>query len=130
MSRNVYFAALLVLLSFGSCHKADPEPDFSGLQNIPYSMHDSYGTTSGEFSVRIYPNPFFQEVNIMVHNPAQKGAVIFLSDEKGKYSRRVDLPETNQDYVRFDFSSMPKGVYICEVQQEGKVDRYRLIKAQ
>ena len=130
MRKNLYLAALLALLSLGSCQETDPEPDFSGLQNISYTVLNSFGTTSSAFNVRIFPNPFFREVDIQVHNPAGKGIVIFLSDEKGKYSKRFDLPDSNQNYIRFDFSSMPKGVYICEVQQEGKVDRYRLIKAQ
>ncbi len=130
MSRNFYFAALLALLSLGSCQEANPEPDFSGLENISYSMLDSYGTAGSGFDVRISPNPFFWDVNIQVHNPAGNRAVIFLSDDKGKYSKRVELPDANQNYVRFDFKDMPKGVYICEIQQEGKVDRYRLVKAQ
>ncbi|MBD1398023.1 T9SS type A sorting domain-containing protein [Pontibacter sp. JH31] len=130
MRKNLYLAAIWALLCLVSCQHTSPEPDFSGLQNISYAVHQSPGTMSGEVEVRVFPNPFFREVNIMVHNPAAKDVAIFISDEKGKYTRKFELPDANKNYLRVDFNDMPKGVYICEVQQAGKVDRYRLIKTQ
>ena len=130
MGKSLYLASMLALLCIVGCRKSDPAPDFSGLQDIPYSIHANSGTSSDDIRVSIFPNPFFQAVNIMVHNPAANEVVIFLSDEKGKYSRKIELPDANKNYVRVDFIDMPKGVYLCEIQQQGRVDRYRLIKAQ
>ena len=130
MKTYFYSIALGVSLCCGRCRHADPEPDFSGIQDIPYTVQQVSGTTDGSPYVSIYPNPFFEQLTISVHNPDKKPATIYLSDEKGKYSRKIDLlPDGSNNHVQLDFHHMPKGVYICEIQHPDKIDRYRLVKA-
>lgn len=130
MKSYFYLIALAVTCCLGSCSQADPEPDFSGIQNIAYTMQQLSGTTGSATHVSIYPNPFLSYLTIEVHNPDNTPGAIYVSDEKGKYSKKIELQERRGTSVNLDFSQMPKGVYICEVQQSGKADRYRLIKAQ
>jgi hypothetical protein len=130
MKPYLYSIALAVTLLLEGCSQAEPEPDFSGIQNIPYTVQQFSGTTGGAAHVSIHPNPFFEQLEIYVHNPDRKPATIYISDQKGKYSRKIDLlPDGSNNYVLLDFQHMPKGVYICEVQHPGKADRYRLVKA-
>ncbi|WP_299705289.1 T9SS type A sorting domain-containing protein [uncultured Pontibacter sp.] len=130
MKSCLYLIALVATFCIGGCSQADPEPDFSGIQDIPYTVQQFSGTTGGTTHVSIYPNPFFSHLTIEVHNPDNTPATIYVSDEKGKYSKKFEVHEGGGTSLFLDFSRMPKGVYICEVQQPGKVDRYRLVRAQ
>lgn len=130
MKRYLSLIALAAALSLAGCKHSAPEPDFSGLQDIPYTVVQSSVIGGGAARVFIYPNPFFDHLTVGVHNPHREATTIYLSDEKGKYSRKITItPEGGSNQVWFDFSGMPKGVYLCEVQHPDKVDRYRLVKA-
>ncbi|WP_242920962.1 T9SS type A sorting domain-containing protein [Pontibacter liquoris] len=131
MKTKPYLPYLLgCLLLCCACRQNEPEPDLSGITQLPYSYLAPLGTSAVQTSISIYPNPFFQDVTVEVQAAEGEAATLYFSDEKGKYTKKIMLPdESNSHRVQVDFSNMPTGIYICEVRLSGKVSRYRLIKA-
>ncbi|MFD3001114.1 hypothetical protein ACFS7Z_12115 [Pontibacter toksunensis] len=120
---------LTALLLCGGCQKHEPEPDFSGLAQLTYSLQASVtGNATSEIHVAVYPTFFQDYVTVEAFPASGEVATIYFSDEKGKYTKKIALPEGNRSQVQVNFSGMPKAVYICEVQRGDKVDRYRLVK--
>lgn len=132
MRKNVYLPLLLMaLLLCGGCQINEPEPDYSGLAQLTYSLKaTAAGNATTATNVSVYPNPFSNQVTVQVFSNPGEVATIYFSDEKGKYTKKIELPDGNRDEVQVNFGEMPKGVYVCEVQLGGKVDRYRLVKVQ
>lgn len=121
--------APVLALSLSACHKALPEPDYSGITSLAHTVQHTTGSAAAQQSVvRLYPNPFVSFFKVELSAPDPTTAVIYLSDEKGKYRKEFDVEVTGQTQVTIDFNSMPKGVYLCEVHMAGQVSRYRTIK--
>ncbi|GAB3826677.1 hypothetical protein GCM10028895_37980 [Pontibacter rugosus] len=78
--------------------------------------------------VSVGPNPFTNYVEVHFSNSEMLPATVYFSDEKGKYTKKIEVTDRAPVSVKLDFNEMPKGVYLCEVQQQDKVSRYRLIK--
>lgn len=123
--------AIAALLCLNGCKQHDPEPDYSGLQNLTYSVQQKAGSAAGgNVGISVAPNPFVHEVKVSLYDPNTSTATISFSDERGKYTKRIAVDYVYDGIsVRAAFDGMPKGVYICEVQLGGQVSRYRLIKA-
>lgn len=121
---------LTVSLFSGGCQSEEPIPDFSGLQNVTYTLHAITGSSAtNDVIVRVYPNPFVNSVNVKVFVSSGEMATIYFSDEKGKYTKKIELPDGNKARVEVEFGRLPKGIYLCEVKANGKISRYRLVKA-
>lgn len=109
----------------------EPEPDFSGLAQLTYTVQAAATTNAtSEAHVIVYPTFFMHGVTVEAYPAMGETSTIYFSDEKGKYTKKIALPEGNRSTVQVNFGGMPKGVYICEVQQGGKADRYRLVKVE
>ncbi|MEJ8801103.1 T9SS type A sorting domain-containing protein [Pontibacter sp. H249] len=126
MQKNLYLSLLVAGLLLTGCKANEAEPDFSDLSQVPYSVQSMSAT---ETQVAVYPNPFFDHVNVEVPAVAGEVVAVYFSDEKGKYSRKIELPEGTANRAVVNFSGMPEGIYTCEIVTQDKISTYRLIKA-
>ncbi|WP_347157241.1 T9SS type A sorting domain-containing protein [Pontibacter chitinilyticus] len=128
MKAKLYLPLLLTsVVLFGGCQQSEPEPDYSGIQRLTYTLHAT-SASAAQTQVWLYPNPFGQYVTVQVAAQQGQTATIYLSDPKGRYNKKIELPDGNATQVQVDFGRMPKGVYSCEVRLPGSVRRYRLLK--
>ncbi len=131
MKKTLFSLLLPAVFLFNSgCQKELPEPDFSGLPNITYTLNSiTSSSATNDVAVQVYPNPFVHYVTVDVLASSGEEAIIYFSDEKGKYSKRIVVSGGDRTSVKVAFEGMPDGIYLCEVKANGKVSRYRLIKA-
>lgn len=131
MKKTFYFLLLPAVFLFNAaCQKELPEPDYSGLPDITYTLNSvTSSSATNDVGVQVYPNPFAHLVRVDVFASSGEEATIYFSDEKGKYSRKIVVSGGNRTSVEVVFRGMPDGIYMCEVRANGKVSRYRLIKA-
>lgn len=126
MSIKLYTIVLIVLLAFAGCRPTDPaEPDFSGIQHLTYTVHQTASPAAGPAHAIVYPNPFVNHLSVSLNSEA----VIYVSDEKGKYTKKIEVDAAGGSQVTIDFRNMPQGIYLCEVHQAGQAKLFRLIHA-
>ena len=81
--------------------------------------------------IKVWPNPFFQSVNISVESISGGPAKMLLYDATGKIlsQRMVQLQEGNN---QFDFDGManfPAGIYYLRFVNQEKTEHFKLIKS-
>ncbi|WP_187262585.1 hypothetical protein [Pontibacter beigongshangensis] len=131
MKKNLCVTAVASLLLFSGCHTADPEPDYSGIQSLSYTITAKSDLLLSSDAVWVYPTFFLDLVHVDVNLQGGEQVVVYLSDEKGRYSKKIEFPAGTGDYQAIiNFSGMPKGIYMSEVHLADKVSRFRLIKAE
>lgn len=91
-----------------------------------FKLNDTMGVTeSYQFDFAIYPNPFSNELNISPKN--LKGNFTFkISDLNGKTIYSEDK-NSNEDFI-WNGASLPKGVYILSIRNNGKTIAKKIIK--
>ncbi|MDX5436702.1 MAG: T9SS type A sorting domain-containing protein [Pontibacter sp.] len=130
MKTYLYLLILAGCFSLSGCGKAEPEPDFSGVQTLTYTVQQTAGSTAGpEVQLAVNPNPFFDDFSVSLNAPSAMAATVYVSDEKGRYKKEIETTVSGYTHIKINFSEMPKGVYLCEVHLAGQVSRYRMIKA-
>ncbi|MFT2007246.1 hypothetical protein ACMA1I_01100 [Pontibacter sp. 13R65] len=120
----------LLVLPLGSCQTTTPEPDFSGVQNLNFTITAKSNLLLSADAISVHPTIFQDMVYVDVSSLGNDPVVVYVSDEKGKYSKKIELPQGAGEYhTMINFQGMPKGIYVSEVHFNGKVSRYRLVKA-
>ncbi len=120
---KLLFFSLALPFLFLSCSKEDNQGDQSEIIfHVPVLKNDGKTETS---EVIVYPNPFWNYIN--VHGDFIEGDSfeIQLSDENGNFSERATV--TNGAY-RFDTEHFPEGAYYIEIKKDGYVDRAKMLK--
>ena len=78
-------------------------------------------------SIKLYPNPIIDRLNVKLENPIQQDGVIRVYDIWGKLlqDRRI-ISGTSQ--VNLNLDNLTSGVYFIEVQEGEKAVRKRVVK--
>jgi len=73
--------------------------------------------------INIYPNPFFDKININSNSIVSENIEFVIFDISGKqiYSEIIINQSDNRIELKQDFSSLPKGVYFCKIKTDEKI---------
>jgi len=93
--------------------------NFSVLESCPEVITDVPEPVSGqsESSLKVYPNPTSDLLNVAVDNPSQKSLTISLMDEKGRELRQV---QTTSSETQFYTGDLKPGIYFVKVSGTGE----------
>jgi len=82
-------------------------------------------------SINIYPNPFNDFININMLTNSSKFIDINLYDARGKLVVKINSEATNYDTFRerISTSSLPMGLYICEIITKDERFDFKLLKS-
>ena len=73
----------------------------------------------------VSPNPAADVINISFNNPNREKVAIRVINAEGK---KVIESTTNNDFIHFDISNLPVGIYVAQAVKAGQVkDNYRFI---
>ena len=73
----------------------------------------------------VSPNPAADVINISFNNPNREKVAIRVINAEGK---TVIESTTNNDFIHFDISNLPVGIYVAQAVKAGQVkDNYRFI---
>ena len=77
-----------------------------------------------EKRINVFPNPVSKTVTVSI--PGLQGqAAIRVFD---MYGRMLIQKNSNQEYTRFDMSSLARGIYLIKIKMEGKESNIKIIK--
>jgi hypothetical protein len=81
--------------------------------------------------IKVWPNPFFQSVNISEESISGGPAKMLLYDATGKIllRRTVQLREGNNQFSLHETDNLPAGIYYLRFISEEKTAHFKLIKA-
>lgn len=117
----IIFGAIPFL--FFSCAKSDEQIiETEIVLQVPVYKDDGSSDVS---DVLVFPNPFWDEVNIGSYLPVGEYAEIQLSDAEGKFSFKSIITDKR---VIFETEDFPEGIYYIEIKKDGYVDRAKMIK--
>ena len=84
-----------------------------------------------DLEISVYPNPFDQELNFMLHTNTGDRVEIMLYTMAGQMLHRYQTKTTSDSYLQYRIdmnTDMPKGVYLAVVVINGKKHVYKLSK--
>lgn len=82
-----------------------------------------------ESSIRIYPNPNKGYFTMKIDQAALGGYTILLTNVVGKVIHEVSIENQGEALEQsFDLSNQPKGIYLIEVINSGRIFTHRVIK--
>jgi hypothetical protein len=94
----------------------------SSIPNDIYNIRD-------EFSIAIYPNPFEEELTILVNETVQRLSLVIYDLTGQKVYSKERLEKTlNSNTIRVELNELIKGIYICEFKSENIQRNIKLIK--
>lgn len=77
---------------------------------------------------RVYPNPANDVLNIdFAGSPAPSGSRLLLMDFSGRILKTVNLA-TQSELQTIQIGDLPQGVFICQIQMDGKVFSTKFVK--
>lgn len=76
---------------------------------------------------RIYPNPFTEEINVQLPETIKGNYYFRIHDLAGKMIHQTQQ-STDAKSFRWNGKSLPKGIYILSIENNGKINATRLIK--
>ena len=81
--------------------------------------------------IKVWPNPFFQSVNISVESVSGGPAKMLLYDATGKMlsQRMVQLQVGNNQFSCNETDNLPAGIYYLRFVNQEKTEHFKLIKA-
>ena len=93
--------------------------DFNFTVDFPLS----YDEINGKFDIELYPNPAKSLFTVEAENLAT--AIITIYDNTGK---EVQLArEVQNDSINFNTSSLDSGIYIIQINRNGRIDTEKLV---
>lgn len=105
------------------------QTDFSGKQEISNTVMVS-ADKSGEAVIAVYPNPFNDEMNIHIDASSASTAQIHITDITGK-NVLIVTPQLHAGVNTIQtegLASLSKGVYFVQVNVNGEISTYKLVK--
>jgi alkaline phosphatase D len=77
------------------------------------------------------PNPFYNEIVLEYYNPGAKDLMMRVISAEGKMIWEHNWKDAAQGLIhhRFDFGTLPAGIYFLQLEADGKAETRRLIKA-
>ena len=69
-------------------------------------------------TISVSPNPADKEVKITFNNPVHEEFRIRILNAEGK---QIKETSTNNDFINFDISNLPSGLYMLQVMQQGQI---------
>ncbi|MGG9960175.1 M1 family aminopeptidase [Ferruginibacter sp. SUN106] len=68
--------------------------------------------------ISVSPNPANKELRVNIDNPAREEFKVRIVNAEGK---QIKETTTNSDFIHFDTSDLPAGIYMVQVVQQGQV---------
>ena len=90
------------------------------------ATEDNLITDSKKFDVRVYPNPFQDEITISTHGEIEEFKVR-LTDLQGREFKRGKFYFSSSD-KSIDMSGVPNGIYVLQLEFSGKYHREIILK--
>lgn len=96
-------------------------PPANNYGGLPNNLED----IEGQAEILVFPNPTQNEVNVVLPLGG-RSAVISLYDISGKqvYHR----PNNGDELIRIETGNLPSGLYLCRVEQGGRVYTTKIVK--
>lgn len=100
--------------------------DFDGQQAIYGPISNNCQNDPSKLLVKVYPNPFHQEINLIVEDVESAFFVIEIIDLNGRILKRKEF--SNQAHVVITTEDLSEGVYSLRVITHSKSEVFKLIK--
>ncbi len=78
-------------------------------------------TTNYDNFIKIYPNPFFDKLNIIIDGDKYQNYTLQLFDINGKLVRKVIINKVKKDFITFDRKNLVSGLYILNILTNNKM---------
>ena len=103
-------------------------PDFNLADIIIKSKYDN--GSSDLVSLRIFPNPFRENVNVLFYSNSLNTVYITIYDITGKVTRegRYNLNDMYNEILIDNLSSLSSGIYFIKIQSKGSSFTQKLVK--
>lgn len=99
--------------------------DFDGQEAI-YGPISNHCKDRSKLLTKVYPNPFNQEINLIIDDAQNEFFVIEIIDMNGRILERKEF--SNQSHVVLSTHDFSEGVYSLRVITYSKTDVFKLIK--
>lgn len=95
-----------------------------------YSRIVMVGSAVDALTIKVLPNPAYQPLSLTVNSPAATGAVLMLTDMRGKklLEKHVSLQKGNNSIDPAILASLPQGMYLIGVATDKQLQTIKFVR--